>query len=211
MSDVEMAHDEVQMFRAHCDLNADITQVYAGAISESVPSSITSFVNRHSRADSITSFTYFQEEDESPEYPSDQAVIDESDDETDHSEQADNDLESGSVLPRRRKSSAFSRTSVEDPLLHSHDSNQIHNSYYGQGLRTNQKINIETEGLLIVVAGFETRLVGFAAYITLCTATFGLFYLLFRWIPRLRVWLTGSPKPLRECAWVVVEVSLLSG
>ena len=179
-------------------------------MSESVPSSITSFVNRHSRADSITSFTYFQEEHESPEYPSDQAVVDESDDETDHREEADNDLESGSVLPRRRKSSAFSQASLKDPLLHSHDSNQIHMSDSGQALRISQKINIETEGLVIVVAGFKTRFLGFAAYITLCTVTFGLCYLVFRWMPRLRVWLIGSPKPLQECAWVVVEVSSLS-
>ena len=175
-------------------------------MSESVPSSITSFVNRRSRADSVTSFTYFQEDDESPEYPSDQAVVDESDDEADSSKQINDDLDSSNVLPRRKQSSALSRTSVEDPLLHRHESTTTHTSIYGHAARTNQKIDIETEGLLIVVAGFKTRRIGYTTYITLCTVTLGLCYLLLRWLPRLRVWLIGTPKPLRECAWVVVEV-----
>lgn len=189
VSDVEMAHDEV----------------FAGPMSESVPSSITSFVNRRSRADSSTSFTYFQEEHEPPEYPSDQAIIDESDDEIDGSKQANDHLDSNIVPPRRKQSSALSRTSVEDPLLHCQELTGTHTSVHVQAARTNQKINIETEGLLIVVAGFKTRRFGYTAYITLCTITLGLCYLLLRWLPRLRVWLIGCPKPLRECTWVVVE------
>ncbi|KAL8831560.1 MAG: hypothetical protein Q9191_000803 [Dirinaria sp. TL-2023a] len=122
-------------------------------MSESVPSSITSFVNRRSHADSVTSFTYFQEEDESPEYLSDQAIIDESDDETDSSKQINDDLASSIVLPRRKQSSAMSRMSAEDPLLQGHDSPEIQATVRGHAARTNQKISIETEGLLIVIAG----------------------------------------------------------
>lgn len=189
VSEVEMAHDEV----------------FAGPMSESVPSSITSFVNRRSHADSVTSFTYFQEEDESPEYLSDQAIIDESDDETDSSKQVNDDLASSIALPRRKQSSAMSRMSAEDPLLQGHDSTETQATVRGHAARTNQKISIETEGLLIVIAGFKTRISGYTAYITLCTLTLGLCYLLLRWLPRWRVWMIGCPKPLQECAWVVVE------
>ena len=180
-------------------------------MSESVPSSITGFANRRSRADSGASFTYFQEDDESPEYPNDETIIDESDDEVDGTKVPEYDLESGSTSPTRRKSSGFSRASAEDPLLHRHDSTMTDASGYARGARTNQKIYVVTEDLTIVVAGFSTRPLGFAIYIILCTVTVGLCYLLLRWLPRWRVWLTGSSKPLRNCDWVVVEVRLQSG
>jgi cation-transporting ATPase 13A2 len=180
-------------------------------MSESVPSSVTGFANRRSRADSVASFTYFEEDDDSPEYPSDEAIIDESDDELDGTRKSDYDLESGSTSPTRRKSSGYSRISAEDPLLYRHDSTMTDASGYARHNRTNQKIYVVTEDLTLVVAGFKTKPLGFAMYIILCTITLGLCYLLLRWLPRWRVWLTGSPKPLRSCSWVVVEVRLQPG
>lgn len=176
-------------------------------MSESVPSSATGFANRRSRADSVASFTYFQEDDESPEYPSDEAIVDESDEEVDDAKHSDFDLESGSASPNgRRKSSGLSRASAEEPLLRRHDSTMTDASGNARENRTNQMIHIVNEDLTIVVAGFRTRRLGFAAYVVFCTVTFGLGYLLLRWLPRWRVWLTGSSKPLRTCEWVVVEV-----
>lgn len=64
---------------------------------------------------------------------------------------------------------------------------------------------------MIVIAGFSTSVWGFAAYVTICTCTLGLGYLLFRWMPRLRIKLIGSPTPLNSCSWVVVEVSPWDG
>ena len=109
----------------------------------------------------------------------------------------------------RRKSSGFSRLSLEDPLLQRYDSTKTSSSAYGRGGRTNQKIYIKTEDLTIVVAGFSTSAIGFAAYLFLCTFSIGLCFLLFRWLPRWKVRLLGSPKPLRECTWAVVEVNFL--
>lgn len=179
-------------------------------MSESVPSSTTGFAHRRARADSTASFTYYEENEESPEsstWPDDDVVIDE--------EEVDEDGLDGSIdeipdsrpkSPRRRKSSAFSRLSVEDPLLRRHDSSKTDTSGYAIEGRTNQKIYITTEDLTVVFAGFKTSLIGFTLYMLLCIVSLGLGYLIFRWLPRWKVWLTGTVKPLRECTWVVIEV-----
>ena len=178
-------------------------------MSESVPSSLTGFAHRHSRADSITSFTYFQEDQESPDWTEDDEPVLEQDEENfDAGKQFEDDLESMETSLERRKSSVHSGISVEDPLLSRHDSRTTNASNLGQSSRTNQKIYVVAEDLTIVVAGFTTSLIGFIAYIGICTLTLGLGYLVLRWIPSWRVRLTGTPKPLRECTWVVIEVRL---
>lgn len=193
VSDVEMAHEEV----------------FAGPMSESVPSSVTGFAHRRSRADSVASFTYFQEDDESPEWSVDQAVIDEEDEDTDIGKQpgenVEYDLESGIISSQRRKSSGFSKSTAEEPLLHRNDSTKTDASGFGRGARSSQKIYVVSEDLTIVVAGFTTKPLGLILYLTFCALSLGLGYLILRWLPRWRVRLTGSPKPLRECNWVVVE------
>ena len=176
-------------------------------MSESVPSSLTGFAHRKSRADSITSFTYFQEDQESPDWPDDEeAILEHDEEDSDAGKQLEDDTESVETPPKRRKSSGYSRTSVEDPLLSRYDSARTDASNSGQRARTNQKIYVVAEDLTIVVAGFTTRSTGFIAYIAICAFTLGLGYLILRWFPRWRVRLTGSPKPLRECTWVVIEV-----
>lgn len=79
----------------------------------------------------------------------------------------------------------------------------------GKEARINQKIYVVTEDLTIVVAGFDTRPLGFILYVSLCIITLGLGFLLLRWLPRWRVCLIGSPKPLRDCTWAVIEVRSL--
>ena len=176
-------------------------------MSESVPSSLTGFAHRHSRADSITSFTYFQEDQESPDWPEDEeATLEHDEEDPNTGEQFEDDVDSVEAPAKRRKSSSHSRISVEDPLLSRHDSAKTDTSTFGQGNRTSQKIYVVTEDLTIVVAGFSTSLIGFVAYVAFCISTLGLGYLILRWVPRLRVRLTGTPKPLRECDWVVIEV-----
>ena len=179
-------------------------------MSESVPSSTTGFAHRHSRADSKSSFTYFQDNEESPDWPDDEVIIDESDEDIDISKQLNKDLESGPNSPLRRKSSSYSRITTEDPLIYRHDSAKTEASGEGRAGRTSQKVYIVTEDLTIVVAGFTTRTLGYCFYITLCTITLGLAYLVLRWLPRWRVRLTGCPKPLRDCTWVVIEVRATS-
>ncbi|KAI9750467.1 MAG: Myosin type-2 heavy chain 1 [Chaenotheca gracillima] len=186
-------------------------EVFAGPMSESVPSSITSFAHRRSRADSTASFTYLQESEEPLSTPEEEAVLDdEEEDEEFHADDNDQDysdpsvdLEAGELSPLRRKSSAFSRASVEHPLLDRLDSSA--SSIHGRGGRLSQKIYLHTEDLTIVIAGFTTNPIGYAIYIALCVATAGLGYLLFRWLPRWRVRLVGRATGLREASWTVIE------
>ena len=155
----------------------------------------------------MTSFTYFQEDQESLEWPEDEeAILEQDEEDLDASKQFEDDLESVETSPKRRKSSGHSRISIEDALLSRHDSARTDASTFGQSNRTSQKIYVVTEDLTIVVAGFSTRMIGFITYIALCVSTLGLGYLVLRWIPSWRVRLTGTPKPLRECDWVVIEV-----
>lgn len=177
-------------------------------MSESVPTSVTSFAHRRSRADSTASFTYYEEEEDSQEsdrWPDEEAILD--DEEDDPYEEESVDLEAGELAPMRRITSELSRTSAHDRLLRS-DSARTEGSIHGHQGRTNQKIYIVTEDLTIVVAGFRTSTIGFAIYATICVCTLGLGYLLLRWLPRWQVRLIGTPCPLRECAWVVIEVSI---
>lgn len=198
VSDVEMAQEEV----------------FDGPISESVPSSVTGFAHRRPRTDSVASFTYFQAEDESPEWSDDQAVAVEDDLDLEDDalrKSGHNDAETHrsfpSPSPRRRKSSGYSRSSAEQPLLHRLDSSKTENSFLTREARSRQKIYVESEDLTIVVAGFSTSIIGFAIYLGLCICSAGLLYLLFRWMPRWRVRLVGTEVSLRECRWTVIEVS----
>lgn len=191
VSEVEMAHDEV----------------FAGPISESVPSGTTGFANRRDRTGSTASFTYYPDE-ESLEDPAWQEG-----EETEHNIRADEeslldglvgDIEAGLRSPARRKSSSLSRISVDDPLL-ARSSSKIDARIWDSD-RTTQKIYIATEDLTVVLAGFKTSKLGYALYLLLCLATAGLGYLLFRWLPRWKVRLIGSSSSLRDCHWVVIEV-----
>jgi cation-transporting ATPase 13A3/4/5 len=59
----------------------------------------------------------------------------------------------------------------------------------------------------MVVAGFTTSTIGYLLYLAICVLTGGIGYLVFRWVPRWRISIVGSPTPLKKCSWVVVEVS----
>jgi cation-transporting ATPase 13A3/4/5 len=176
-------------------------------MSESVPTSVTSFAHRHGRADSIASFTYLQPiDDDQPSQSSDGYQEALQDGEEGVFDEVSVDLEAGE-LSMRRISSTYSRASVHDRLLRT-DSGISGRSYSAGRGKMSQKIYIVDEDLTIVVAGFVTSRIGYALYAILCTVTLGLSYLLFRWLPRWQVRLTGSPTPLRHCTWVVIEVEI---
>ena len=160
--------------------------------------------------DSVASFTYFQEEDDFSEWSKDHAIVDmeEGDPELgrQHSGGVEGDSESRIVSAQRRKSSTFSENAAKKPLLHRYDSSKTNESGFGREARSSQKIYIGSEDLTFVVAGFTTGPLGLILYLTLCTLSLGLGYLILRWLPRWRVRLVGSSKPLRECDWVAIEV-----
>ena len=118
----------------------------------------------------------------------------------------DRDLEAGETQSLRRKSSGRQRSSSDAPLLRRHDSSRSDTQSHDDGGNFSQKLYIEAEDLTMVFAGFTTNSIGFLFYVAICVLTGGLGYLLFRWMPRWRIRLIGSPAPLRRCSWVVVEV-----
>ncbi|RYP04255.1 hypothetical protein DL765_010245 [Monosporascus sp. GIB2] len=211
---VEMAHDEL----------------YSGPTAESLPTSISTFAHRRQRADSTTSFTYYNEDENQDSREvigaEDGTVIFddgdipfgfEEEDQMGDEENSGAGLEDGSVqedyvdYARRRRSSTQSRSSVHAKLLRS-DSlateassrTRGYGDRHGHG-RVSQMLRMVNEDLTIVIAGFRTSRLGYIAYIFLCVATLGLAYLLLRWLPRWLVKLTGEPAPLRESDWVVLE------
>ena len=187
-------------------------------MSESVPTSVSGF--RHRRAGSsasLTSFAFYDEEQDSGDGTEDEdsAIDDDDDDESLYNGHAVDDVDdleaaspspsSHSPSPSRRKSSG-SRKSSERPLLRRVSSaGSTGSGADWRGRRSNQKIYIMTEDLTIVIAGFKTSPVGYALYALLCVATLGLGWLLFRWLPRWRVTIVGKSAPLKECDWIVIE------
>ena len=178
-------------------------------MSESVPSSNIGFAHSRSRADSVTSFTYFQEDEQSPEWSDDEAVIEQSIEELDNDKPTNHSVETLSLPPKRRRRSSTLRNSVEDPLLYQHDSARTNASISHLSGRFSQKIYIVDEDLTIVISGFATSLSARILYAVLCVLSLGLIYLLLYWLPRWKVYMAGTPKSLGECTWVVIEVALL--
>lgn len=119
----------------------------------------------------------------------------------------DRDLEAGTASPLRRKSSGQGRDSAEQPLLRRLDSGRSDTQEHEEGGSFSQKVYIENEDLTMVLAGFTTSSVGYIAYLAICCLTLGIGYLIFRWIPKWRISLIGTPAQLEKCTWVVVEVS----
>jgi cation-transporting P-type ATPase 13A2 len=184
-------------------------------MAESLPTSVSAFAHRR-RADSTASFASFayypdvdqgdqalDEEDEAaylrdPEELEFGDLLDDEEDSADQQQQAE---ENDFVLHRR--ASTQSRGSVHSRLLR-RDSTMTSVGGFGSG-RFSQKIYIANEDLLVVIAGFRTSTLGQAAYIFICITTFGLAWLLFRWLPRWHVKLVGQPCSLRDCQWTVIE------
>jgi cation-transporting ATPase 13A3/4/5 len=187
-------------------------------MAESLPTSVSAFSHRRARADSTTSFSFYQDEDELQEAGEALALesggarlsvddIDELPFDDDLEEPDDStDMERNSAYGEDvflRRTSTQSRGSIRSRLLR-RDSGVSAGSGYGAN-RHSQKVYMVNEDLYIVIAGFRTSPVGLALYALLCLLTFGLAWLLFRWLPRWHIKLVGKPSPLRDCQWVVVE------
>ena len=183
---------------------------FSGPVSESIPSSMTGFAYQkpgRRRAGSIDSFTYFQEDDTTPEVYSDEEAVT-SDDELETLPDAGRDLEAGVESDtHHRKSSSRYRSSSDQPLLRRHDSTRSDTQKHDDGGNFSQKLYIETEDLTMAIAGFTTSTIGYLTYLAICILTGGIGYLVLRWAPRWHMSLVGTPTPLRKCSWVVVEVS----
>ena len=196
-------------------------EMFSGPLAESVPTSVSAFSHRRFRSDSTASFQFFDEdeqqggdEEQGEIYLDEDAITDAMDGDSampDGFADEDTDLEMGAARSRtssRRKSSiASSNGGVERPLLLRRISSS---SSTGSGRRSRdgrqqQKIYILTEDLTIVIVGFKTSYIGFVVYMALSVCTLGIGWLLLRWVPRWHIKLVGSPAPLREADWVIIE------
>ncbi|KAI1462204.1 hypothetical protein F4805DRAFT_409700 [Annulohypoxylon moriforme] len=197
--DVEMAQDEL----------------FSGPVAESLPTSLSAFSHRRQRADSTASFAYYTEEEDEPEpraiFREDGAMtfdIDETPFDLDEEGEISSEVElengnSHEDYALHRRSSTMSRNSVHARLLRT-DSGVTDASGRGHS-RVSQKLHMVNEDLTIVIAGFRTSKLGYAAYVTICVLSLGLAYLLLRWLPQWQVKLIGEPCPLHDCQWVVLE------
>lgn len=197
-------------------------------MAESLPTSVSAFSHRRHRADSTTSFTYYDDEQEAQlnldashsfsrqsivdEYTrrslSDVgdlefgAVVDAIEDDDEYDDSSSQDYQASQNDYVLRRSSTHSRTSVHAQLLRRDSTTTAISSYGG---RTSQKVYMVNEDLTIAIAGFRTSKTGYLVYLALCIMTGGIAYLLFRWLPRWYVGILGQQCPLGECDWVVIE------
>lgn len=186
-------------------------------MAESLPTSVSAFTHRRARADSTTSFAFYTDEE-----PGESPFREDDDDQSQFTGVADDHRYSGDMadeedstdLERQapendyilhRRASTQSRGSVRSRLLR-RDSGLSAGSDFGKA-RFSQKLYMANEDLYIVIAGFRTSLLGQAVYLLSCVSTLGLAWLLFRWLPRWHVKLTGRQSTVRDCEWVVIEVS----
>ncbi|KAL7625454.1 hypothetical protein AAE478_004674 [Parahypoxylon ruwenzoriense] len=179
--DVEMAQDEL----------------YAGPIAESLPTSLSAFSHRRQRAGSTASFSYYNEEENEPDprlilgedgavpFDMDETPFDFEDEEGISEVELENENPYEDYALRRR-SSTQSRGSVHARLLRTESAVTDASGLRGHG-RVSQKLHMVNEDLTIVIAGFRTSRSGYAVYAILCVITFGLAYLLLRWLPRWQV------------------------
>lgn len=177
-------------------------------MAESLPTSVSAFSHRRPRADSLASFTYHPDEDEAIPSLADQADLEscfeEDDDDIDRESLFVFQEDLPDYVSHHRRSSTLSRSSARAHLLR-HDSVPSVGSAR-ENKRLSQKTYLVNEDLTMVVAGFETSRIGYLAYLFLCFCTLGIAYLLFRWLPRWYIAVVGSPCPLGDCRWVVIEV-----
>lgn len=68
-----------------------------------------------------------------------------------------------------------------------------------------QRFYIAEEDLVLGIAGYKTSKFRLQAYYILCVLTFGLAYLLLRWLPKYRFSVYGVKVPLAKAEWVVIE------
>ncbi|OWB65517.1 hypothetical protein B5S30_g843 [[Candida] boidinii] len=68
-----------------------------------------------------------------------------------------------------------------------------------------QRFYIAEEDLVVGIAGYSTSNIKQFFYYFICIITFGLGYLLLRWLPKYKIPLLGNPTALAKADWVVIE------
>lgn len=183
--------------------------IFDGPSASSVPSSISNFAHRGSRAslaDEIEWPKFF-----ATEFDSDaEDVLTEVDIE-------EEDLHS-LVSSRISEASSVAVQSTPDvergdqfPLIGRKSTDvRSEGSVGGRASKATQRIYLADEDMIVVMSGFRTRKPRLWIYRLLCVISFGMVYLILRWLPRWRLKFMAERLPLSEAHWVVVEVRFLS-
>lgn len=118
---------------------------------------------------------------------------------------------SGSRHIRRRSSDHYlhrwNTQDSEEPLLsriNSRISQEPSPKKYSSA-NTQQRFYLSEEDMVIFIAGYNSGKLRVFLYYLLCISTFGMAYLVLRWLPRWHIACLGTPAPLGQCDWVVVE------
>ncbi|CCG84260.1 protein of unknown function [Taphrina deformans PYCC 5710] len=191
--------------------------IFDGPISEGVPTSQTGFAHRTSfshdptgrtnsnASEGLLSLRFFKSEyDEEADEDAMSMVTDP------ENEEAVDDLESiaetASVASSRRPSSRrASSASSRRSLLRRRSAESNTSGFRDHTLRTSQKVYLQEEDLFLVIAGFRTSTSKLVLYYAICVLSFGIGYLILRWLPRWNIKFTGIQCSLKECDWVVIE------
>ncbi|ONH66901.1 Vacuolar cation-transporting ATPase YPK9 [Cyberlindnera fabianii] len=86
-----------------------------------------------------------------------------------------------------------------DPALHEH-----YFPNYPTSIKF-QRFYIAEEDLVLAIAGYKTHKVRLQLYYLFCILTFGLGYLILRWLPKYKFAFYGAAAPLGKAEWVVIE------
>ena len=70
---------------------------------------------------------------------------------------------------------------------------------------SSQRYYLAEEDIVVGIAGYANCLWKTILYYVLCVCTFGVAYLVLRWIPRYRINLMGTPCPLGKADWCIIE------
>ncbi|ORY74114.1 HAD ATPase, P-type, family IC [Protomyces lactucae-debilis] len=175
--------------------------IFDGPISESVPTAQTGFAHRVSFSQDrngsdasagLLSLQFFRSEYD--EERDDESMIQlEEDAIADDESIADTE----SIASSRR--SSMSRVSLL--RRQSQESNASGERF----ARKSQKVYLQEEDLYLVIAGFKDARLQTWLYYLLCIVTFGIAYLVLRWVPRWKIRMTGKPVSLSAASWVVIE------
>jgi cation-transporting P-type ATPase 13A2 len=184
--------------------------IFDGPSASSVPTSVTNFAHRGSRSsftedDRALALRFF-----AAEFDSDaEDVLTEIDPEEEdrHSILSSRASEVSSVAIM--STSDIERGGDQFPLITRKTSDQRSEGSFSGRARSTQKIYLSDEDMVVVMSGFRTRRERLWIYRILCISTFGMMYLLLRWLPRWRLKFLAEPLPLSEAHWVVVEVRSL--
>ncbi|EEB08701.1 P-type ATPase P5 type [Schizosaccharomyces japonicus yFS275] len=164
----------------------------------SVPSSVSSF-NRRSRYGSDASVSQFSVDYLQSEYNMSRY---------DAESVAAMSMEPRSHIPKSTGSAYSDEEELTEMMMEELNTHPVllREDYADENdKRTYQAVYLIDEDLEIMIAGFKTDKTRLYVYRVLCVLSFGLLYLLFRWMPRWYVKYLGKSEPFASADWLSVE------